>query len=218
MRRLSHLSVLGVLIVFGTAEKVTAGTVIELTSGPGTFTTTQSFFWGQSFLTPSVINGWNNITFNFFTAPGTPASFGTAYIFTAPYTGIVGVTGPPATGLAASGYLAKSTGIVGGKEVFAPSLVLLPGTMYYLYEDAPNPSGTNYTGGSNQVGATSVLSTGTSSSFNTSAGAHSLNFNVSGDAVEVPELDAGSAISALSALAMGVVMLNTRRRAWKQAA
>lgn len=123
------------LSMLWTSQIGQAATIVEVTAATGSVA---SPYVGQSFTTPSG-GPWDDITFNFFcstssqvtcfSAPGAPVAVGTAYIFTAPYTGTVGDLGT-------AGALAASTGTSGGVYVFAASVTLQPGITYYLYENA----------------------------------------------------------------------------------
>jgi hypothetical protein len=224
MRSLSRLSVLGLLVAFGTAEKARAGTIVSDTTVGSTFANSGSLEWAQAFTTPNTGAHWNNITFNFVATGGTPVSNGTAYLFTSlspstqAYSGTATALSSPATA-ALPNYIAASISLSGGKEIFASSVVLNPGTTYYIYESNPLASGTTLNVDTglfpNPPGVTFFSAGG--GTFG-SSGAHSADFNVSGDFIDIPELDAGSAIGAMSVLAMGVAMINSRRRARKQAA
>ncbi len=224
MRSLSRLSMLGLIVAFGTAEKATAGTIVSDTSTGSTFPDDGTLAFAQAFTTPNTGAHWNNITFNFVATGGTPVSNGTAYLFTSlspstqAYSGTATALSSPATA-ALPNYIAASISLSGGKEIFASSVVLNPGTTYYIYESSPLASGTTLSvdNGSHFPDPPGVTLYSPGGGSFISSGTHSADFNVSGDFIDIPELDAGSAVGALSALAMGVVMINTRRRARKQA-
>jgi hypothetical protein len=188
---------------------VTANPSIVLNTG-GNTTAGPSFF-GQSFTTP---NGgpWYNITFNFFSDQGvTPVAEGTAYLFAAPYTGtpaglseVLG-TLSAATRTAnearkaasarplasAPGFVAASIAVSGGVYVFPSSLILLPNTQYFVYEDTPL---SGVLDGSAQVGGTEYTANSSIATF--TAAASSASFRITGQVV--PPTPAMSSVSLTS--------------------
>ena len=114
-----------------TCAPATAGVIQSVTSGAGFIT--DNFYLGQSFTTP-VGGPWSGITFNFFSDANpaiTPYAIGTAYLFNQVFAGT-----PATLSSAAPGFIAADTSIVGNKYVFGPSVILQPGTQYFLYSDA----------------------------------------------------------------------------------
>ena len=108
-----------------------SATIDSFTSGNAV---TIANYWGQSFTTPAG-GPWEDLTFNFYTSPNdvtiTPIAAGTGYLLTQQYTGT-----PANIGSFAPGFLAASTDISNNEYVFAPSVQLLAGTVYYFYENA----------------------------------------------------------------------------------
>jgi len=118
---------LALVVVLIGARTAQATVIQQYTSG---INGASDYYWGQSFTTPGS-GPWNNVTFNFYSNDtGDPLAEGTAYLFSSPYLGL-GPNGLPS----ASGILAKSTSISGGKYIFSSTFDLQPNTTYYLYED-----------------------------------------------------------------------------------
>ena len=122
-----------------TIAENTAGTDINVASG----------YLGQSFTTGSG-SFQSNITFNFFSnVPATtPYAVGTGFLLGMQYLG-----SPSGLTSSAPGFLGEANAS-GGFYTFDPSLILLPNTQYFFYENAAVPinseSGGNiYAGGQN---------------------------------------------------------------------
>jgi hypothetical protein len=97
-------------------------------------------YWGTP-VTVTAAGAYDALTFNFFGGPAgtTPTAFGTAFLLSSAYRGTANALGP-----ATAGFLAQSTGIVGGRYGFAPGVTVVGGTTYYVYTNAP---GTAWGGG-----------------------------------------------------------------------
>jgi hypothetical protein len=130
-------------------------------------------FSGQSFTTPSG-GPWDDITFNYFSdAPATtPLAGGTAFLLNQLYSGT-----PADLSSSTPGFLAASTGITGGVYEFPASLVLQPGTQYFVYQSGEllATSGDNVISGGQQF---FTFDAGTD--FTPVSPAVSANFTVSG--------------------------------------
>jgi hypothetical protein len=97
-------------------------------------------YWGTP-VTVTAAGSYDALTFSFFAdaAGVTPTAFGTAFLLSTAYTGT-----PDALASTTAGFLAQSTGLVGGRYVFAPGVTVTGGTTYYVYANAP---GTVWGGG-----------------------------------------------------------------------
>ncbi len=170
-----------------------AATIVENLGGSSN--STSSYFWGQSFTTPSG-GPWNNVIFNFFSnVPATtPIASGTAFLLDQVYAGT-----PSGLNAAVPGFIAASTGVSGGQYVFASGVLLQPGTQYFVFED----SSFTITGDNVISGGQVFYTAGSSSNFGT-AGGTSANFRVTGDVVPEP--------SSLALLAGGLALLTARYR------
>jgi hypothetical protein len=142
---------------------------------------TSGFFWGQSLRTPTG-GPWHDLTVGFFfdlNPPTTPAASGTAFLLTQEYLGT-----PAALSSSTPGFLAQSTGVVGGQWAFDPGVTLQPNTTYWVYENAA----LGHITGSNPVpGIQSYVAFADSAPY---AGVgDSLNFRLAGDVgtAAVPE-------------------------------
>ena len=133
MMNLKKIVLVSGLVVSGIAvssvfSSANADVITSNTSAEGT----TAGYIGQSVTTG---NGgpWNNITFNFFsnTAATNPSASGNLFIFSQAYSGIVGNLSSGATG-----YLADTTTISGGKYIFQSNLTLQPQTQYFFYSNA----------------------------------------------------------------------------------
>lgn len=168
------------LLIATMATVAPAGTIVTYTGGPSL--NVIPVFVGESFTTPSPegVTGWNTVTFNWFNT--TPVAYGTAYIFNSVY-------GGTPNNLSTASYLAASTEIVGDKYIF-PSLVIQPGTTYYIYENALIPVD-GITGGVNPVAGISGYFTSNTTGNSTFTAASEVNFNflLAGDPITsaVPE-------------------------------
>ena len=137
--------------------------------------------FGQSLVTPAG-GPWHDLTFSFFfdlLPPTTPAASGTAFLLTQEYPGT-----PAALGSSTPGFLAQSTGVVGGQWVFDPGVTIQPNTTYWVYQNAA----LGHITGSNTVpGIQSYVAFADSAPY--AGGGDSLNFRLSGDVVTaaVPE-------------------------------
>jgi hypothetical protein len=142
---------------------------------------TSGFFWGQSLRTPAG-GRWHDLTFSFFfdlLPPTTPAASGTAFLLTQEYPST-----PAALGSSTPGFLAQSTGVVGGQWVFDPGVTIQPNTTYWVYENAALG---HITGSNTVLGIQSYVAFADSTTY--AAVGDSLNFRLSGDVVTaaVPE-------------------------------
>src|SRR5665213_2138965 len=126
------LKVLAMAVSLAAMSSLAQGGVILLVNG-GTTTDTIAEDLGESFTTPGG-GPWNDIAFNFFSdvPAATPLAGGDAFLFTQEYLGT-----PAAMSSATPGFLAASTSVAGGKYIFDPSVLLNPGTEYWLYVDTP---------------------------------------------------------------------------------
>jgi len=133
------------IVLAATVSPAPAQIILQVTSGQGTAIA----FFGQSFTTPAG-GPWSEITFNFYATPATgttpastPVAAGTAFLLTQEYLGT-----PAALSTSTPGFLAQSIGVFGGVYAFPPSVVLNPGTEYWIYENASMTITGNDTGGS----------------------------------------------------------------------
>lgn len=169
--------VIAVGLLLGAFLRADAAVLTEFTGGTATAT---NQFVGQSVTT--VAGGpFNNITFNFFSDVSggtTPSAAGDLFILTQQYLGT-----PSGLSAATPGFLAESTGIVGGIFQFDPAVILQGATQYFVYSDALIlVSGANleaYTGG------TAYLAPGAASNYAAFTG--DANFRLSGTVAAVPE-------------------------------
>jgi hypothetical protein len=162
-------------IVVSTASAARADIITEnlggmATSGP-------LFIVGQSLVTPAG-GPWNNLTFNFFSdvPPTTPTAAGTAFLLSKEYQGT-----PNNLNSSTPGFLAASTGIVGGQYTFAPSVTVQPNTTYWVYENVEHV----ITGG-NSVSATVHLDVANDPNESFFEVPGSSNFLLSGDSLTSP--------------------------------
>ena len=148
-----------------------ANTIAENTGGDGG--NTFENFIGQSFTTVTV-SPESNIVFNLFSEvpPTTPYAVGTGFLLSMQYTGT-----PSALSSATPGFLGQATAS-GGFYTFDPSLLLLPGTQYFFYENGFSSSGT-FTGGNDYAGGQAYFTSSASSNFVPDFGL-SANFRVTG--------------------------------------
>jgi hypothetical protein len=188
-------------------------TIIQWTSG--TAGIYEPVYFGESFTTPSG-GPWNNITFNFYSTPAggpatpasTPLAAGTAFLLTAEYLGT-----PAALSSSTPGYLAQSTSISGGLYIFPSSLVLSPGTKYWIYENAPMTASGGGTGGGS-AGAGYFAQTATSN-FDPGDGGQVVNYNLSGGSMSVAPAPPTFLLTVAGLLCVGLYL--TRRRIVQQA-
>ena len=177
-----------------------AGVILQFT----TTNNNNNQYTGQSFTTPSG-GPWDDITFNFFSGLGTgsvvPVAVGTAYIFSAPYTGTP-------SGLSSATDLATSIGILdamGGEQgiyEFSPTFTLQPGTTYYLYS-----SGLMGFDVCQACGAGAYTATSGTSSFSVDPG-DGQDFALGGNSVPEP--------TTIGLSALGVVFLLLAKRQERQ--
>ncbi len=149
MRKLySAVGFLGICLTSGSLQ---ADTIVRLTDFTGASFSTE--YIGQGFET-GLGGDWTDITFNFFSSPGTPYALGTLYLFDQPFTGT-----PSTLSAAAPGFIATDSSISGGVYVFDPSVLLLPITQYYVYADTAFPSGSITGGLPGSVGESGTFAT-----------------------------------------------------------
>jgi len=161
------------LAVLALANPATRADIVASNTG-GTSSDPTSIYIGQSFTTAAGSKE-TNITFNFFSnSPATtPSGNGVGFLLSAPYAGTP-------SGLSAStpGFLGQATAS-GGIFTFSPNVVLAPGTMYYLYENAPTPVN-GVTGGNVIVGGQGYISSLPAPGTAFTANVESFNFLVTG--------------------------------------
>jgi hypothetical protein len=153
--------------VFLTVPSVASAATIDSVT-TGSLADNSSNAEGQSFLTPNVGIGWNNIEFNWYTStdlsapttanlvPYAPAG-SNVFIFTEAYTGTPGgLDSLTAAQKIADDFIAESTGTVadgsGNAYTFALTLALQANTEYFIYSDTvyANPI-VSSTGGSGDL-------------------------------------------------------------------
>jgi hypothetical protein len=132
----------GLALTFGASGPVEADILTQNTAE----TNSGTGIVGQSVTTESG-GPFDNITFNFYSdVPATtPTAAGHLFILTSEYLGT-----PSALSSATPGFLAESTGIIGGVYQFASSLTLQGSTQYFVYEDTSfltSGGGNGYAGG-----------------------------------------------------------------------
>jgi hypothetical protein len=119
------------LVLSLTASLASASVLAQNTGGTNGV---QTEFFGQAFTTPTTGGPFTGIEFSFYAdePPTTAAAGGTAFLLTQQYLG-----SPGDLGAGTPGFLGESTSASGGAYIFDPTLALMPGTTYYLYENAP---------------------------------------------------------------------------------
>ena len=128
---------------------------------------------------------WNNITFSFDSTSGTTTTnyaAGDLFLLTTDYTGT-----PTGLSAATTGFVAQSTGIVGGAWTFASTVILNPTTDYWFFMgDRANSSSTTIfaTGAATGLRRAGNINTAYSGNNNNSAG---YDYILSGDVVVVSE-------------------------------
>jgi hypothetical protein len=162
-----------------------------------------TLFPGQSFTT--VAGGpFDNITFNFFSDNNggtTPSAAGVLFILSQEYLGT-----PSDLSISTAGFLAESTGVVGGIFQFDPTVTLQGVTQYFVYSDTSFlVSGANSDA---YVGGGAYISSAAGSSYVAFAG--DANFRLSGvqQAATVP----APGTLALACLSLVVLAAAQRRR------
>jgi hypothetical protein len=152
--------------------------------------------FGQSLVTPAG-GPWHDLTFNFFSnSPATtPTAAGTAFLLSKEYLGT-----PANLNSSTPGFLAASTGIVGGQYDFAPSVTVQPHMPYWVYENVSigRISGDNAVSGIHYYDSTG-------SSFEGSS--NSVNFRFSGDVVTSTSPVPAPPAAVLVGLGAGCVVL-----------
>lgn len=131
--------VLGTLLCAALMGHAEARTIVGDVSGQGDDT----FFIGQSFTTTAA--AFDHVSFSFFDPTGARQALGTAYLFSAAYTGT-----PDGLASASANLIATAMGD-GSNYIFDPSLRLSASTQYYVYSDTAMHllgGGTYYRGGS----------------------------------------------------------------------
>jgi len=118
------------LITFGSLVGVAnSALIVNNINAPSSAGGTNDY--GQSF-TISATSAWNNLTFNFLSSAGNPASSpfaaGSLYLLDAAYLGTQG-------GLSSStpGFIAQTSDITNGMWRFAPSVTVTPSKQYWIY-------------------------------------------------------------------------------------
>jgi hypothetical protein len=186
------------LLLLGGMCSLAQGTIIfSVTGGTSTDPTPEPI--GESFTTPGG-GPWNNITFNFYSdVPATtPLAAGDAFLLTQEYLG-----SPAGLSSSTPGFLAESISVSGGIYIFASSLVLNPGTEYWLYEDTAIQATGSGTGGS----PAGQAYFGGDGSFSAGPGGELLNFTLDGTVVPEPS----TWLMGISGLAiLGIVKLRGR--------
>ena len=123
--------------VIASAQSASAATIVINTAGGGQLAI--ATFAGQSVTTPGG-SSWTDIQFAFLNGV-TPYAEGDLFLLTSEYLGA-----PSGLSAATPGFLAMSTGIVGGMWVFPSAVSLAPSTMYWFYSNAQFSPG-DFTGG-----------------------------------------------------------------------
>jgi len=116
----------GAALVIRPLVEVTAD-LLDVTTG---YTGTDNWA-GQSVTIPGS-GSYNNLRFNWYhyNPAGTPVAFGTLYILTQEYTGLVSNLGP-----ATPGYFAESEAVKDGQYIFPAAVTVTGGTRYWFYSD-----------------------------------------------------------------------------------
>jgi hypothetical protein len=94
----------------------------------------ETIYLGQSIRTQPGLS-WNNLAFAWLGPNLGQVANGGLFILTQEYLGT-----PGGLGAATPGFVARSTGIVNGSFQFAPTVQLLPNTLYYFYTNAVTTS------------------------------------------------------------------------------
>jgi hypothetical protein len=189
------------LLFFGTGVLNAQVVIASHTGG----TSAGSQYPAESFTTPAG-GPWNNITFNFVAGDfATPAAVGTAYLLTQAYTGT-----PAGLSSSAAGFVAASTGVSGGKYVFAPSVTLQPNTQYFVFSDSSFVMSWDVSGTSSASFYRALTSSGVFANFPLLEA----NFQVSSTVVStsVPVLSTPALISLGMLLAAAAAFLALRQR------
>lgn len=193
MRLQSIVVALGFLS-FGVAAR--ADVISESTSGIGV---NLAAYYGESF-TVGGTGSYADITFNYLSPTSTPYAIGTAYLFSASYSGT-----PDGLSSATADLLGTAVA-VDGVYRFDDSVTLAAGTMYFLYGDTLTPAGVQTGGGYIPDGSYVFADSGTSDFAGDDTGLSS-NFVVDGTAV-TPE---PSSIALLGTGVLSVALMARRR-------
>ena len=162
-------------------------------------------FVGQSFTVVGA-GSFTNIGFNFFTNVTTPTPYavGTGFLLSSPFVG-----SPSALNNLIPGFLGQANAS-GGFYNFGPSLSLVAGTQYYLYENAPIPARSLILNDDGYSGSF-YIATAVGNTFQNTGTTLDAAFRVTGDAVSTP--DGGS--TALM-LALGMIGMLCGRRSLRR--
>lgn len=178
-----------------------ANTIAENTAGTSF---TSGLYFGQSFTTVTV-SPESNIAFNFFSdVPATtPFAIGTGFLLSMEYLGT-----PSNLSSSTPGFLGQATAS-GGFYAFNTSLILLPGTQYFFYENALINS--PISGGNIYAGGHDYFATSASSNFNP-GDPHSANFRVTGILASVPDTSPTLILLAIGLVPAFGIHLRLQRR------
>jgi hypothetical protein len=161
------------LVSLVSTPQLKAATIASNTAG--TESSLVGYDWGQSF-TPVAGGPFDNIVFNLYSSTGAPDAAGTGFLLSTPYSAT-----PGALSSSTPGFLGSATAS-GGFYAFASSLILLSGTEYFFYENAPLGSIL----GNNLFPGNSYYYSLDNSTY-VSGAPNSINFTVTGNATVTPE-------------------------------